>query len=133
MINEIANTTAKSFSEESYIRWQTVQVQCAENNIEFLQRKIEIYCSELTQLYSTLEEAVGGADYTIVCLSAHSLKNSCKQLSAETAYTIAEELEKMGKKQDLWCAHSLMSNLKKELQQLMNSMRYVHNDSPLVH
>ena len=129
----MTNATTQNNNEASYWQWQEKIVEYAEHNVEFLQRKLEVFCSELIQLYSTLEEAVIAADYTIVCLSANALKKSCKQLAAEEAYNIAAELEKMGEHQDLWCAHSMMCNLKKELQQLLLKMQHLQNESVLVH
>lgn len=84
---------------------------------------IDLFLSEAPELLAQIQSAITGGDCPRLANAAHALKGSVANFSAEHAYALAYELEKIGRTGDLSPAVEILSALRREILLVTSSLK----------
>lgn len=95
---------------------------------DLLQEIIDLFLEQSRDMLRAVETAVGNADSEAVLLSTHALKSVLGNLSAQTAYDVAADLEKYGRDGDPAGLTSRYERLDHEVHRLEDRLREIRKE-----
>jgi len=98
---------------------QAALLERVEGDQELLAEIVKLFLEDTPRLMGTMHEALQNGDMILLERSAHSMKGSAGNLSANFAATAAMQLEKNAKKGDAESSRASLSNLEAALAQLL--------------
>ena len=96
-----------------------------DGDMHLLRELIEVFAEEGPKMLARIEDAVRRGSASDLEKSAHKIKGSALQFSAQAAAAVAFELEEMGRRGSVTGAEPLLHTLRQEiilLQAALNSM-----------
>lgn len=90
-----------------------------DNDLELLQRMLELFCRDYPTLIKNALQAIVAADRQILHNSAHTLKGMLGNLSAHTSAAIAQKLEEMDPEDEAQQARKTLAELEVQATQLV--------------
>lgn len=92
-----------------------------DGDIELLMDMIELFIADCPKLMSNIKNAIDQKNSNELKRSAHTLKGSVSNFSAQLVYDITLELEFMGRNNDMENAEEAYTKLEKEIERLIKA------------
>jgi CheY-like chemotaxis protein len=109
--------TPKDFSNISPMNIEEALVHF-DGDREFMAEMFAFFLSGLPQRYTEIHAALVNNNANQLCRLAHNLKGTCLNFGTEPLAALAAELEDMGKREDLYAAQSLVTEMECQIQRL---------------
>lgn len=90
---------------------------------DFVKELIDTYLTDAFELLQTVETATSSGNLDELCRAAHSLKSNSATFGATTLSTLAQNLEKLGKSDDVEKVNPLLSEARAEFVRVEKSLR----------
>jgi CheY-like chemotaxis protein/HPt (histidine-containing phosphotransfer) domain-containing protein len=102
-----------------------------ENDVELLQEMVELFLDISPRLLGEMEAAVAARDSENLERTAHALKGSLANLSAEQGAYLALQLERMGREKSVDIADLVLEELKSELQRVHSELLFANQEGQI--
>jgi HPt (histidine-containing phosphotransfer) domain-containing protein len=102
-----------------------------DNDIELFRELAELFMEDSTSLMQKIQDSIDSSDHIQLRKSAHTIKGSVSNFSAQKAYDAAFNLESIGKNEELDRAESAFEELKGEIKNLKEAMKLLMDENAL--
>jgi HPt (histidine-containing phosphotransfer) domain-containing protein len=102
-----------------------------DGDIELLMDMVELFIADYLKLMSNIKNAITQKDSKELGRSAHTLKGSVSNFSANSVYEIALELETMGRNNDMSNAEEAYTDLEREMERLIKAFDVLRKEITL--
>ncbi len=120
-VTETVKTKAlrQDISEESPVDMESAMTRFG-NDKEFFKEMLREFLNYIPEQIKALEEAAKSQDAALVQKNAHSIKGAAGNLSAKKIFSVALNIENMGRNKDISGVLPLIEDLKSEILSLKN-------------
>jgi HPt (histidine-containing phosphotransfer) domain-containing protein len=102
-----------------------------DGDIELFRELAELFMDDSASLIKRIQDSINSSDSNQLRKSAHTLKGSVSNFSAQKAFDAAFNLENIGQNNNLDNAESAFRELKSEIQNLIEAMKLLMNENDL--
>ncbi len=102
-----------------------------DGDIELFKELAELFMEDSVSLMQKIQNSIESSDSNQLRKSAHTIKGSVSNFSAQKAYDAAFDLEKIGKNDELEKAGAAFEVLRNEIDNLRGAMKLLMNENSL--